>query len=312
MEPRAYATATGLFILVLGGLLIAGALWLGSATASGVPYDLTTHESVAGLTPGASVRLRGVEVGQVQRIGFDPHDPRVVRVRTLVDPHVKLMAGTYATMRSLGLAGNTYVELDYPDDASRILASSAASPAEIPMHPSGLTQLTNSGDQFFRTFTDTLQRVNGVLTPETAQHVSQLILQIDAAATQTAEIERDLRPVTHRLDRLIGNADTVIKSTQSTIQDADSLITDTRARIGALDAIREGAHDTGAAALEVQRAVVTETLPRLDSLAEQLSRNSDTLDQVLHRIEDQPQSLIFGLPPSSPGPGEPGFRTTQR
>jgi phospholipid/cholesterol/gamma-HCH transport system substrate-binding protein len=312
MEPRAFATATGIFVLVLGGLLIAGALWLGSATASGVPYDLTTRESVAGLTPGASVRLRGVEIGQVERIGFDPHDPRVVRVRTLLDPRVRLMAGTYATLSSLGLAGTPYVELNYPDSASQTLESSAASPAEIPMHPSGLAELTVSGDQFLHTFTDTLQRVNGVLTPETSQHLKHLLLQIDAAAAQTVQIERDLTPVTHRLDTLLDNANTVITSTHSTIRDADSLIVDTRARIGALDAISEGAHDTGTAALEVQRAVVMETLPRIDALAEQLSRNSDTLDQVLHRIEDQPQSLIFGLPPSSPGPGEPGFHTTQR
>jgi len=70
MENRAHAIAAGIFVLVLALALVAGAFWIGGGTIRGVPYDLLTQASVAGLSAGAPVRLRGVEVGQVQSIAF--------------------------------------------------------------------------------------------------------------------------------------------------------------------------------------------------------------------------------------------------
>jgi phospholipid/cholesterol/gamma-HCH transport system substrate-binding protein len=71
MESRAHALAAGLFVVLLIALLSLTAAWLGGPHFRGLPYDLITERSVAGLTPGASVRLRGVEVGRVDGIGFD-------------------------------------------------------------------------------------------------------------------------------------------------------------------------------------------------------------------------------------------------
>jgi len=35
------------------------------------------------------------------------------------------------------------------------------------------------------------------------------------------------------------------------------------------------------------------------------------LDQLLNLLETHPQSLLFGKPSASPGPGEPGFAPPQ-
>jgi phospholipid/cholesterol/gamma-HCH transport system substrate-binding protein len=92
------------------------------------------------------------------------------------------------------------------------------------------------------------------------------------------------------------------------LHNLDGLIADVRARVGALDALRDGARDTGRAASAVERALVHDTLPRVDTLVRQLSRDADTLGEVLREIRDQPQSLILGSRPPPPGPGEPGFQ----
>ncbi len=119
MESRAHALAAGLFVLVLLGLLSAAAVWLTGSHFNGLPYDLITEHSVAGLSPGAMVRLRGVAVGRVQGIGFAPEDRRLVRVRVVVDAHDPLMVGTYAMLASQGLSGNEYVELNFPRTTRR-------------------------------------------------------------------------------------------------------------------------------------------------------------------------------------------------
>jgi len=312
MENRAYAIATGVFVLLLAALLAASAIWLSGTRVHGAPYDLITEASVAGLSTEAPVRLRGVEVGQVQQIGFDPADQRRVRVRVLLDPNVRLPQGTRGSLSYLGLSGTAYVELDYPDSASRTLPTSAAAPARIPLRASDLTQLTDSADRLVKTFNDTLQRVNGLLTPETSRNVVQFIAHANQAAAGVSVLTRELQPAARQADRAIGEAGELVQAVQSTARDADALILAANSRGGAVEALRDGALSTGQAARTVEHALVSETLPRFDVLAERLSRTTDSLDQLLQQIHNQPQSLVFGLPPPTPGPGEPGFGQTAR
>jgi len=310
MENSAHAVATGIFVLLLAVALCAGALWLGGGAVRGEPYDLITEVSVAGLSTGAPVRLRGIEVGEIRSITFDPTDPRRVRVRVLIKPGVRLLQGTRATIRYLGLSGTGYVELDYPDDALRVLKTSAAMPARIPMRDSGLAQLTDAGDRLVDTFTETLERVNGVLTPKTSRNIAALIAHLNEAAAGVSVLTHDLEPAARHTKNVLENANALMRSIRSTVRDADTLIVDAGARGGAMDAVRVTALRTGTAASDIDRALVEDTLPRVDALTERLSRTSDSLNQLLRQMQSEPQSLIFGLPPAIPGPGEPGFEHT--
>jgi phospholipid/cholesterol/gamma-HCH transport system substrate-binding protein len=308
MENSAHAMVTGIFVLLLAVALCAGALWLGGGAIHGKPYDFITEASVAGLSTGATVRLRGVEVGEIRSIDFDPTDTRRVRVRALIKRDVHLLQGTRATIRYLGLSGTGYVELDYPEGASRILETSQENPARIPMGASGLAELTDAGNELARTFTKTLERVNGVLTPETSRNISQLIVHLNEAAVGMSVLTHNLEPAARHAESVVENANGLMRSLRSTSQDADTLIVAAGARGGAMDAFRVGALETGGAARDVERALVYDTLPHIDALAERLSRASDTLNQLLQQVQTEPQSLIFGPPPATAGPGEPGFR----
>jgi len=53
--------------------------------------------------------------------------------------------------------------------------------------------------------------------------------------------------------------------------------------------------------------MLTETLPRLNLLADDLQRTARGIERALNGIDEQPHSLIFGRNPAVPGPGEPGF-----
>ena len=308
MENSAHAIATGVFVVLLIGALCGGALWLGGSTIRGEPYDLITEADVAGLSAGATVRLRGIEVGEIRSIDFDPLNPRLVRVRALIKPDVHLMEGTRATIRYLGLSGTGYVELDYPAGASRVLATSTTMPARIPMRDSGFAQLTDSGNELIATFTKTLQRVNGVLTPETSRNISQLIARLNEASASVSVLTRDLEPAARHADSVLVNANALMHSLRSTAQDADTLLVGAGAHGGAIDAVRDGLRQTGTAAHDIDTALVEDTLPRIDALVDQLSRASESLNALLRQTQSEPQSLIFGLPRNTPGPGEPGFR----
>ena len=55
------------------------------------------------------------------------------------------------------------------------------------------------------------------------------------------------------------------------------------------------------------RAVNDETMPRVNVLIDDLARETRALGRVVNTLGEQPQSIVFGTPPGTPGPGEPGF-----
>ena len=308
MENRSYSVAAGLFVLLFIAVLIGGILWFDErGHLRGVPYDLVSSTSVAGLTIGATVRLRGVEIGQVQSIGFDADDPTKIRVRISVNPKFRLFKGSYATLSLQGLSGNSDVELDFPNDERDVLASNLRLPARIPLRRSSWAGLPDTGERFLATFTGTLERVNSVLTPDNSQRLSRLLTRVTAAADGVTAIAHDLRPAARRVGTVIKDADETLRSGHKTLDDFGTLVADARAHIGALDAVGEGAHQTGLAAHGVEQALVLDTLPKLDQLLSGLSQNSDRMQEVLEQIKEQPQSVLFGAQPRPPGPGERGF-----
>jgi len=297
--------AAGVFVVLLLAMLIGAIAWFNErGHIHGTPYDLITHTSVAGLAVGANVTLRGVQIGQVQSIQFDADEPETVRVRIAVDPRFVLRKGSYATLDYQGLSGDAYVDLDFPNQEHEVLTSSAGTPARIPLGRSSWATLPDTGEHFLTSFTATLGRADSILSPENAQHLSHMLVDFSAAAEQITGLVGDLRPAASRIDILTREADDTLRSAHRTLGDIDSLAVGFQGHLGALDQVGEGAHQTGVAAQGIERALVGESLPKLNRLLDGLSQNSDALEELLEELRQQPQSMLFGtgLPP--PGPGE--------
>jgi phospholipid/cholesterol/gamma-HCH transport system substrate-binding protein len=312
MENRSYTLGAGLFVLVLLALLIGAILWFNDrGHLHGVVYDLVTNSSVAGLTVGANVSLRGVGVGQVQSIQFDSVDPDSIRVRISVEPQFVLRKGTYATLNYQGLSGDAYVELDFPSQERETLVSNARAPARIPLGRSAWAMLPDTGERFLTSFTNTLGRVDSILTPQNARQLSRMLVDFSAAAEQITAVARDLRPAAKRLDTVSADADGMLLAAHKAFDDVDTLVVDAKGHLGALDEVGEGARQTGQAAQDIDQALVSDSLPKLSGLLQGLSQNSDTLQELLEQLKRRPQSVLFGVPMGPPGPGEPGFRSLQ-
>src|SRR5438128_3800752 len=109
---------------------------------------------------------------------------------------------------------------------------------------------------------------------------------------------------------------------RSGAKDFPSLVGDARGAFASLGALshkleeRSLAFDRMSTSLEevgnAARSFNDETLPRFNSLVEQLNRDTRALDRVLNAVGENPQSFVFGAPRGRPGPGEPGFRDGAR
>src|ERR1700733_2267069 len=116
MEKRAFAIATGLFVLVLGATLGFVVWWFSGETKDQDDYLLITHYSVAGLKVQAPVRYRGIDIGKVLDIRLDPDNPLDIQVKVAVDRGVPITQGTFGTMGYQGVTGLAYVLLEDKGD----------------------------------------------------------------------------------------------------------------------------------------------------------------------------------------------------
>jgi phospholipid/cholesterol/gamma-HCH transport system substrate-binding protein len=105
--------AVGVF-MVIGMLCLAYlSIRLGKLEFFGGDSYLVTanFDSVAGLKPGASVEIAGVEVGRVDGIALDPEQTGRARVRIRMNRGVALQEDVIASVRTRGIIGDKYILL---------------------------------------------------------------------------------------------------------------------------------------------------------------------------------------------------------
>jgi phospholipid/cholesterol/gamma-HCH transport system substrate-binding protein len=307
MEKRAYALAAGLFVLVLGVALVAGVLWLNrDERVGGVPYVVSTTRTVSGLKVEAPVRFRGVDVGKVETIRFDPAEQGRVLIGITVAEGTPITRGTYAQLGFQGVTGLSFVALDDDGSKREPLATTAEMPGSIPLRPS----LFDTGEGLVNAFGEVAERVNRLLADDNQKVLIGTLARIDAASAKAAKLAETLEPGAKAIAPLLADTRAAVNDARVAVGRAGEMVAAMTAlaakleeRSAALGQVGDNAADVGAAA----RSLNEETLPRLNALADDLRREARVLDRVLNGLADQPHSLVFGPPPRRPGPGEAGF-----
>jgi len=287
MENRSHAIAAGLFVIVLGLALLAAAKWLGGETVVRDPYLLVSTGTVSGLNPQSAVRYRGVDVGKVQRISFDPKDTRNILISIAVDRSVTLTQGVFAQLGYQGVTGLAYVQLDDDGKQPKTLVTTAENPARIVVHPSMFDKLSISGQDLLGASTEAVKRVNLLLGDQNQARISRMLESVEGASNRLGAMASHLEPGLKKLPELATDAGLTLKRADQLFAHLDQLAVRVNQSGGALDQF-------------------SDALPKFQNAGAGLTRNTRGLDRVLTQIEDEPQSLLFGKK-ESPGPGEAGF-----
>jgi len=300
MENRSHALAAGLFTVLLGLAAIAVAAWFGGDTVQMTNYLMVSSHPVSGLNVQAPVRFRGVTVGKVVSINFNAQEPGTIQVEISVRSDTPLTQGTFAQLGSQGVTGLAYVILDDNGKNTAPLAGADGKLARIDVRPSFMDSVSTSGQAMIENFAEVAKRVNTLLSDENQKSLVSAVRNVDQMSGRISALAVSLEPAARALPGLAGEAGVMLKR-------ADVLIGNLNQRVESFERAAKGAEKLADSGTALSDAMLTETLPRLNLLADDLQRAARGIERALNVIDEQPHSLIFGRNPAVPGPGEPGF-----
>lgn len=311
MENKAHALAAGAFLLAVSALLAALAFWLSRDGAVRNSFELSSREAISGLQPQAAVRFKGVPVGKVTAIGFDPRQPGHVLIRIAVDASAPVTRSSFATLAYQGITGLAFVQLDDTGESREPLSAADGQLPRIPLRTGFMTRLTQQGEQVLEQVEEATRRLNQLLAPENQQALVGAVRQAGAAAqgvqrlaaNMDALLEAQLGPTRVSLPQLAQETRQTLQAVQGASQDLGRVAQRLQETGGLMDRLAQASDglSQGVASLNAG------TLPRLNRLGDEAARTTRSVGAAAATLSENPSSLLFGGAPPRPGPGEPGF-----
>jgi phospholipid/cholesterol/gamma-HCH transport system substrate-binding protein len=307
MENRAHAIAVGLFTLLLGAGVVLIVMWFSGDTDKRETYRLESSYAVTGLNLQAPVRFRGVEVGRVDSIAFGDDKARTIAIEVSVKADTPITRGTYAQLGSQGVTGLAYIILDDDGDKAQSLSAEESQKSPIPVRRSFVDELSGSGKDLVAGANEVARRLSALLNEKNQAQLMKTLASLDAATRGIADLSKKLEPAMRDVPAMTRDARQALARADTLLVSMNKLTVELTQRVDTLERVSKSAEQVGGAVESFSGAAVSETLPRINALLEELARNSRNLDRLLSQVNDQPSSLVFGRPAVAPGPGETGF-----
>ncbi|CAM4206363.1 MlaD family protein [Comamonas aquatilis] len=310
MENKSHAMAAGIFVLLVAALLAGLAVWLTRDNREYQLYELTTKDGVSGLQPQATVRYKGVPVGKVVRIGFDPQIPGNVLIRIAVGENTPVTPNTFAQLGYQGVTGLAHIQLDDGKPSAHALKPGPSGLPRLFMRSSPLNMLADQGPVLLERVDEISRRLNSMLGEDNQQRVSAALENIATAAGGVTELATTLNKAAAGFPQITADAHQTLQSLSKASDAATGVATELQQTVrrvnapdGPLQQIAQGTQALTQAAESMGRG----TLPRVNNAADEVSRAARNISNVASRFNDNPQAVIYGAGAGMPGPGEPGF-----
>jgi len=295
MESKINYTLVGLFVVLLLAGLITFAYWLGKYGGKQEYdyYHVYISESVAGLSTDASVKYRGVEVGTVEHIGLSPKNSEKVELLLKIEHKTPVKVDTTATLKSFGLTGLAYVELEGGSWDSPLLRPKGNEIPVIPARPSTFARAYESMSHLTEKSTKALDKFSQLLSEENLQNVATIL-------AETKMLTKDIRGQHQALQNLIDNG---IVMEKRIITAFDKVEVASVSVTKMADSLEKNYADVG----QNMSQDVQQSLESFNQLLYQLDILAGDLQRTTQSIEASPSDLIFKHSQPKPGPGEEGY-----
>ena len=235
MENRAHALLAGLFTLALITAAVLMGVWLNRDRVERVPYEIATQIPIPGLNPQAAVRYRGLDVGRVDRIAFDPQVPWQILIHISVSKETPIMHSTYAFLGYQGVTGIAFVQLDDDGSKPNKVPSAKGEVARIEMRPGLLDKIQTRGLEILEQTELLSKRFNTLLEESNQKRMLAAFDDVSTAAKKIGSIPKQLETSLEKLNAQDGPMEKIGDAAARLESVASSLEKDSRRTLRSVD-----------------------------------------------------------------------------
>ncbi len=215
--------------------------------------------SLSGLEQGADIKFRGVRIGKVGEISYNPDSLSVIRAEFRIQDNFPVKSDMHAETGLVGITGLRYVEIMGGSDSAAILDPGS----EIPSRVSSLSQLTGKADAVITKVELLLNNLAVMTHPDSITGIKRII---DNVAVITGDAKTFVREVSPEVKA-------VAQSSRATVDQVNLIAADVKELTGTLSQN-----------LDAQR--FTEILSTIDSTAQSLKMLSENLDLTIRQTRE--------------------------
>lgn len=309
MGKNKHALITGLFLVIFVVAVSAIIYWIGHFERERNVYVISTREAVAGLNPESTVFYRGIAVGKVLKIKFDPDDSGIILVPIEVDKNIIFTKGVFATLRLKGVTGLTQIQLADAGKISESLPANSHDKADrIPLVPSMTDKLLDSGEKLLAKADHLMMRLDGLLNDENVENIGDILGNLKNLSDKLIDLNKSLDKALVGIPALSHDAQATLKHINGLTIELQTLSRELRTlsiKTGQLTDKAGLFSDTGK---DVGTLLIHTTLPKMNALLTDLQATSRKIKSAATLLENNPQSLLLGTEPAEPAPGEPDYK----
>lgn len=286
METKVNYAMVGLFVIILGVMIIIIPIWLTSGISNKVyhTYSVYFNESVAGLTEGSTVKYNGVDVGNVKKIVLDLKNPQQVDILLNIQEGTPITTATRATVMIQGLTGVGYVSLSGGALNAPPLVATADQPYPvIKSIPSFFLRLDSIATKLADNIDKLSLNLDQLLNPVNQKAVTDTLVNLDKITTTFASNSA-------KLNNTIQSADIVLKNTAMASQQFPIVIQNVQSSAAQFNQLVQQWN-------YLSESLSGTTLPKVNNVI-------DNLQTLTKNVKQNPSILLRGQAAPPPGPGE--------
>jgi len=304
MGRENHALITGLFLIALVTASTAIIFWIGTMNQERNLYVISTRASVSGLNPESTVFYRGISVGKVLNVQFDPLDSGTILVPIEVDKKIVLTKGVYATLRLKGVTGLTQIQLEDSGTISEQLPPGDNSMIRIPLVPSLTDKLMDSGEELLHKADHLMQRLSSLLNDENEKNIGGILSNLKTLTDKLSELQKSV-------DKALAGVPALTTDARKTLNNIDTLANDLQRLTRDVQNLSAKAGNLVDSGKNTGDALEQTTLPKVNKLLTELQATTQQVKRVATMLENNPQELLLGPTQRDAGPGEPGYKEQQ-
>lgn len=304
MSKKKPLFTVGLFVII-GVLIGAGVIvWIGASKyfKKGDTFVTYFDESVQGLQIDSRVKYQGVDVGWVTKIDLAP-DNKLVEVTMKINVNPDMANTLVAKLEMAGITGLVFVGLEHAKPSYAKLSPKINFPTSDPVIPSipsdmqkifsGINAVVEKANQIdFKGISDQIKST--AKTVDNFVGDSKMKNMVKSLANAASNVEE----LSNKLNALMvekGSLEDMIEDARDVLSGAKKTIEKVNEEINAMK-IADTAHKANRIMDNAARRTQT-VATEVQITSENLRRASETLENLLNRLNADPSDVIFSEPP---------------